>query len=260
MRPIPVLVWHKVSPAWEPGITVVSPARFRAQVAALREAGARSVSLEEYAARDGRQEEGETLCLICFDDAYECVADEAYPVLERAGLTATLFPVLGFIGDWNRWDRGLLGRRFRHMDDSGIQRLVDSGWSLGLHGRSHLALAGRGLDLLESELVDARSELELRFGRNVHAVAWPFGVCDRRAVRVAEAAGLRLGFGNLDPDLPQATHRMCRPRLAVYPPHGANHLRAMLQGAPPDLLQRLARRGARLSARLAGWRSPVRLA
>jgi len=252
VRPIPVLVWHKVSPAWEPGITVVSPARFREQVGALREAGARSVGLEEYAARDGRQEEGETLCLLCFDDAYECVADEAFPVLERAGLTGVLFPVLGFIGDWNRWDRGLLGRRFRHLDEGGIERLLAAGWSLGLHGRSHRSLAGRSLDLLESELVDARSELELRFGRNVHALAWPFGVCDRRAVRVAEAAGLRLGFGGLDPAFPEAAHRLCRPRLAVYPPHGPRRMRAMLAGAPPDRLQRLARLGARLSARLAG--------
>ena len=239
MKPIPVLVWHKVSPAWEPGITVVSPARFRVQVEALREAGARSVSLEEYAARNGRQEEGETLCLLCFDDAYECVEGEA-------------FPVLGFIGDWNRWDRGLLGRRFRHLDATGIERLLAAGWSLGLHGRSHRSLAGRSLDMLESELVDARSELELRFGRNVHALAWPFGVCDRRAVRVAEAAGLRLGFGGLDPALPEAAHRMCRPRLAVYPPHGPARMRAMLEGAPPDRLQRLARLGARLSARLGG--------
>lgn len=260
MRPIPVLVWHKVNPCWEPGITVVSPGRFREQVAALVDTGCRTVDLDEYIRRDGRQAEGESLCLICFDDAYQCVADEAFPVLERAGFTAALFPVLDFIGGWNRWDRGLLGRRFRHLDDDGIQRLLASGWSLGLHGRSHRSLAGRSLDVLERELVDARSELELRFGHTVHALAWPFGVCDRRAVRVAEAAGLRAGFGSLDPRLPEAAHRMCRPRLAVYPPHGPRHVWAMLDGAPPDLWQRLARRGARLSARLAGAPPRARLA
>ncbi|MFA7332329.1 MAG: polysaccharide deacetylase family protein [Candidatus Delongbacteria bacterium] len=251
-RPIPVLTWHKVSPRWEPGITVVSPARFRLQVEALKDAGAHSVSLAEYIRRDGLQEPGEGLCLLCFDDAYECVADEAFPVLRRAGLTAALFPVLGYLGEWNRWDRGLLGRRFRHLDEGGIRRLLEAGWSVGLHGYSHRALTGCSLSILERELVDARSELELTFGQTVHAIAWPFGRCDRRAVRVAEAAGLRAGFGQAPPFPNQAFHRLCRPRLAVYPLHGAAQLRAMWQGAGPDALQRLAGWGARLSALIGG--------
>jgi peptidoglycan/xylan/chitin deacetylase (PgdA/CDA1 family) len=252
VKPIPVLTWHKVSPRWEPGITVVSPERFEIQVEALRAAGAQTLTLEEYILRDGRQAEDETLCLLCFDDAYECVDEWALPMLERAGFTAALFPVLGWLGDWNRWDRGLLGRRFRHLDEAGIRRLLAAGWSLGLHGYSHRSLVACPLEILECELVDARSELELRFERNVHAIAWPFGRCDRRAVRVAEAAGLRAGFGHAEAGSLGAFHPMCRPRLAVYPLHGEAALRRMLGGADADLLQRLARRGAGLSARIGG--------
>lgn len=252
MRPIPVLTWHKVSPRWEPGITVVSPQRFQRQVAVLVEAGTRTLSLEEYISRDGLQAEGENLVLLCFDDAYACVEEEAFPVLQRAGFTAALFPVLGWIGDWNRWDRGLLGRRFRHLDEAGIAALLERGWSLGLHGRSHCSLAGRPLEVLERELVEARSELESRFGRPVRALAWPFGLCDRRALRVAEAAGLRAGFGHLPRGLPAAGLRLCRPRLAVYPLHGRRRLLQMLAGGGPDLLQELGARGAALSARIGG--------
>lgn len=246
-RAIPVLTWHKVSPSWEPGITVVSPARFRLQVEALRAAGARPLSLEDYIARDGKQEEGGRLCLLCFDDAYECVAEHAAPLLLKLGWPATLFPVLGWLGDWNRWDRGLLGRCFRHLDADGLRSLLDRGWSLGLHGRSHQRLCGRGLEVLEREVVEARAELELLFGRSVHAIAWPYGRCDRRAVRVAQAAGLRVGFGWCRPE-----HALCRERRMVYPPHGARALAAMLAGAPSDPWQRLAALGARLSSRIGG--------
>jgi peptidoglycan/xylan/chitin deacetylase (PgdA/CDA1 family) len=250
-RTIPVLVWHKVSPRGEPGITVVSPERFRRQLAALRAAGAGPITLEEYQTRGGRQRTGGTHCLLCFDDAYACVEEHAAPQLLKLGWPATLFPVLGWIGRENGWDRGLLGRRFAHLDVDGIRRLLEAGWSLGLHGRSHRPLVGRGLDVLERELVESRAELELLFGRSVHAIAWPYGRCDRRAVRVAQAAGLRLGFGRCQPE-----HPLCRSRLMVYPLHGEAALRAMLAGAPPDALQRLAGLGARLSSWLGGRDAP----
>lgn len=248
--PIPVFTWHKVSPRWEPGITALHPRRFAAQIEALRAAGARAISLENWLQRNGLQDGDERLCLLCFDDAYECMARHAAPILAQANFPATLFPILDWIGRDNAWDRGLLGRRFQHLDESGIADLLAAGWSLGLHGRSHCHLAGRSLDVLETELVTARAELELRFGRIVHAMAWPYGRTDRRAMLVAQAAGLRAGFGRNG-----GGHPMCRPRLMVYH-HGPAAMRAMLEGRGEDRLQRVAGVGAHLSSLIGGRTAP----
>lgn len=245
-RAIPALAWHKVDPRLEPGLTRVSPARFREQVAPLAE-GWRSLTAAEFIERRGLMAPHERLCLLCFDDAYEGVEDHAAPALAELGLAGTLFPVLDYIGRDNDWDRGLLGARFRHLSADGVERLLEKGWSLGLHGRRHRRLAGASLELLDSELVSARAELECLFGRSVHLLAWPFGVCDRRAVRVAQAAGLKLAFGRCA--LP---HPFCLPRRHVYPHHGPRAVAGMLAGGPPDWIEALAARGARLSARLSG--------
>lgn len=242
-RPIPVLTWHKVTPRREPGITALSPGRFLQQVRALRAFGVRSISLENWLQRSGMQEADEDLVLLCFDDAYACVGQHAAPPLAEAGFVATLFPVLDYLGRENLWDGGLLGRRFTHLDAAGIEALLEQGWSLGLHGRSHMHLAGRSLEVLERELVTARSELELQFGRNVHVVAWPFGRWDRRALLVAQAAGLRAGFGRGG-----GGHPMCRPRFMLYPHHGQAAVEAMLKGCGEDWVQRWAGLGASLSS------------
>lgn len=246
-RPIPVLTWHKVSPRREPGITALSPKRFQHQVKAMRAYGARAITLENWLQRKGMQEREEGLVLLCFDDAYACVAQYAAPMLAEAGFVATLFPVLDFLGKENLWDRGLLGRRFTHLDAAGIEALLEQGWSLGLHGRSHRQLAGRSLEVLDRELVTARSELELQFERNVHVVAWPFGRWDRRALLVAQAAGLRAGFGRGGNG-----HPMCRSRLMLYPHHDSSAVEAMLKGGSEDWIQRLAGLGASLSSFLGG--------
>lgn len=248
-RAIPVLCWHKVSPRLEPGITVVSPARFQRQLEVLATDGWRSIAAPDYVARQGRMGADERLCLITFDDAYACVEEHAAPLMDRLGLQAVLFPVLGCIGGDNRWDRGLLGRRFEHMSGDAIERRLDHGWTLGLHGRSHRPLKGCGLETLDTELVEARAELECLFGQNVHLLAWPFGLCDRRSVRVAQAAGIRMAFGRCADE-----HPFCSRRSMVYPLHDEVAIRRMLAGAAEDRLQKLAGLGARLSASL-HWKS-----
>jgi len=242
---IPVLTWHKVDTRREPGITRVSPGRFRGQVEHLADGGWTSLSAGEFVRRGGRAPRSERLCLICFDDAYDCVEVHAAPVLEDHGFSGVLFPVMDYIGRENRWDAGLLGRRFRHLDEGGIRRLLERGWSLGLHGRSHRTLRGASLEVLEREVVEARAELELRFDREVRLLAWPFGLCDRRAVNVASAAGIRLAFGS-----GERQHPLDLPRYMIYPPHGGRSLESMLRGGAQDPLQKLARAGARLSAKL----------
>lgn len=243
-RAIPVLAWHKVDPRLEPGLTRVSPGRFREQIRPLAD-GWRSLDAAEFVRRRGRMATGERLCLLAFDDGYEDVEDHAAPALAEAGLAGVLFPVLDRIGLDNRWDRGLLGARFRHLSEDGIRRLLETGWSLGLHGRSHRALAGASLQVLDDELVSARADLECRFGQTIHLLAWPYGLCDRRAARVAQAAGLKLAFGRCP-----EPHPFCLPRRHVYPHHGPRAVEAMLAGAGPDWIERLAARGAWLSARL----------
>ncbi len=244
-RRIPVLCWHKISTRPEPGITVVHPDRFQRQLDAVSQAGYSTISASIYIERQGMMDDAERLVLFTFDDAYACVYEQAWPLMKARGFSGVIFPVLDYIGKDNHWDRGLLGRRFRHMNDAEIEDLLRAGWDIGLHGRSHIPLKARDLTVLDRELVEARAELECRFGRNVHLLAWPFGQCDRRSVRVAEAAGLRAAFGRGPDD-----HPFCRDRAMIYPNHGPMAMQRMLEGGADDFLQRLAAMGAWLSARL----------
>jgi peptidoglycan/xylan/chitin deacetylase (PgdA/CDA1 family) len=246
LESVPVFCWHGVAPGLMPSPTRVTPATFGRQLDGLAAAGARPLTLAEFDAAGGKRPVGSRECLLVFDDGYASVLEHAYPALAARGWTAAAFPVLGFIGRTASWDPAQRLGRCRHLDHKELGFLLEAGWQVGLHGRTHCPLDRCGLARLDTELVTARAELELELGILVKVISWPWGLSDRRARRLAEAAGLHLGLGRHGSNDP-----MDRPRRMVYASHGPADLARMLAGAPPDLRQRAAAWGASLSAELA---------
>ena len=72
----------------------------------LRNAGFESVSPAQWRAwcEDGRQLPAKPV-ILTFDDGFSDLEQHAFPVLERLGLTATVFLVTREIGGTNEWDR-----------------------------------------------------------------------------------------------------------------------------------------------------------
>ncbi len=246
---VPVLCWHEIAPGFLPSPTRVSPETFSRQLETLQQEGYRSLGLEHWVEGQGRAAPGERTVLLVFDDAYEGVYHHARPLLREAGYQATLFPVLDYIGRKANWDPAPRLRARTHMSEEQIAILLEEGWSLGLHGRSHRPLVGLDLEQLDAELVSARAELELRFDQLVKVISWPYGLSDRRARHLASAAGLRLGLGRFGGE-----GLFDLPRCMLYDSHGPQELRSLLAGTLPDRRQRWAARGAALSAWVASRR------
>ena len=240
---IPVLCWHQVAPGVIPQVTRVSPKCFQQQIEAVLRAGWTPLDPGEYLQRDGRAVPGEKSCLLCFDDAYRGVWEHAYPLLHAEGLRAVIFVPVNLVGDTNAWDPGVPGTKWQHADWQQLRALQEAGWEIGLHGASHRPLKGLSASVLQVELVQAGEKLEKQLGQSPRLLAWPFGLQDAKGCRLAATAGIRLAFGRST-----TVHSLVLPRLMVYPWHSARCVTTMLQRNRPGPLQRLAARGARLSA------------
>jgi len=77
---------------------VVPPEEFAAQLDYLREEGYTTITPQDYArARKGKQELPEKPVILSFDDGYEDNYTNAYPILKKYNLKATIFIVTGFV-------------------------------------------------------------------------------------------------------------------------------------------------------------------
>src|SRR4030067_3219433 len=84
----PVLLFHKVEPISEWGVTSLKPGKFTGLISHLNDLVYSSVTPDE--AFKLAPDDWSKKVLITFDDAYSGVYDCAWPILERFGFSATV--------------------------------------------------------------------------------------------------------------------------------------------------------------------------
>lgn len=180
-------MYHSISPAItpDPHLLRVHPDRLDAQLRVLRRLGLRGVSLGELvAARD--RGAGDRLVGLTFDDGYTDFLEHAVPVLDRHGMTGTVYVVAGRLGGENDWDDG---PRLPLMDADEVRRVAASGHEVGSHSLSHAHLPALDAAALQAEIGESQQALEEVLGRPVRGFCYPYGDFDTASADAVRAAG-----------------------------------------------------------------------
>lgn len=171
---------------------VLTPRQLRRQLRLLRLLRRQVISLHDYVAR---RERGlpppARATILTIDDGYADTFEVAAPVLEGAGVPATLFVVSGRVGEPARWSdqSGLAERPMATWS-----QLVDApahGIDIGGHGRTHAAMAALDREAAAAEARGCLEDLEAGLGRPVPTFAFPFGDETPAIREVVRAEGFR---------------------------------------------------------------------
>ena len=226
----PVLLFHKIEPVSEWGITSLKPSKFANLIKSLKEQGFESISIKE--ALRMQPEDSHKKVLITFDDAYQGIYTNAFPILESVGYTASIFVITGFVGEPNTWDMNWGGRKFQHLAWEQIKELAERGFSFGSHTVNHPDLTRLPLRYIEYELKTSKQDLEDKLGREVAYLSYPFGRFNQRiqqeAIRLGYTAGFSIYPGRSESLQPHLSIK----RTAVYRLDSPLSLRIKLEGGP----------------------------
>ena len=136
----------------------------------------RVVSLSDLVARIANGEPLKRQLAITFDDGYMDNFDNAAPILEQLGLTATFFVVTKWIGSavvpWWERDRQV---RPEWMTWDHVRSLHRRGFDIGGHTQTHVDLGAVTGEVARREIVGSRLDLEDQLGAPVRAFAYPYG-------------------------------------------------------------------------------------
>ena len=199
-----VLNYHKVD---NMDISLsVSPSDFERQMAFLQENGYHAISPHELymAFTDGAALPTNPV-LITFDDGYADNYTNAYPILKKYGIKATIFVITGLMGKpgYLSWGQAA------EMEAGGLV-------SIESHTVTHGSLTGLTDDQVRYELTEAKHDIEQRLGKEVEFLAYPTGAYNLHIARLVKEAGYKGAFtvryGNMD----RATNLYAIERVPIF--------------------------------------------
>jgi len=146
--------------------------------------------------------------IVCtFDDGYENVYKNAFPLMDKYGFSATVYICPDLIGQDNSWNHKDSVNR-RHLSHEMIADLVNNNWEIGSHGLSHINM----LRLSEHELdkcLELSKEQLKRYGV-INSYCYPYGsfnefVKKKVAKYYKNAFSVSIGGPNYEFDMYQIT-------------------------------------------------------
>ena len=197
----------------------VKPEDFERQMKYLAEHNFHSITPQElYAALVGGAELPENPVLITFDDGYMDNYTNAYPILKKYGLKATMFVITGFL------DRAQPGYftwgQAAEMEASGLINIES-------HTVTHTALTDLTEEQVKMELERSKNDIERRLGKQVDFLAYPTGTYNLHIAALVKEAGYKGAFtvkyGNVD----RASNVFAIERVPVF--HTENTYRSFLE-------------------------------
>lgn len=179
---VPVLMYHSISVVSGNNLCV-PPDLFDSEMNWLHTNGYTALSMAElYAHMSAHTALPDKAVVITLDDGYFDNYSNAYPILKKYGLKASVFVISGKIGTSNY----LVASQIKEMSQNGID-IED-------HTVTHGYLSKMPYNQQVSELQDSKAALEQITGKPVDYVAYPYGDYNANTLRAATAIGYKLGF------------------------------------------------------------------
>lgn len=179
---IPVLTFHKIDET--PSVISFPPSLFESFMEKLIRNGYRAVGLTDAVENLYRGAPfQEKTFVLTFDDGYRSVYSEAFPVMKRHGMSATVFLTVG--------DPPGPGGRIPPLNGSEmlswaeVTEMREAGIRFGAHTLTHPDLTRLGTEKIEYEIVKSKEIIEGVLGEPVRSFAYPYGRYDERSMGIA---------------------------------------------------------------------------
>jgi len=130
---------------------------------------------------------------ITFDDGYYNVYQNAYPLLKKYGLPATIFITTGYV----QKQMPLNQIQLRMLGWNEIKEMSNNAVAIGTHTITHPNLEQVDLETAKEEILRSREEIQANIGKEVKYFSSPYGKDNEDIVNLVRSMGFDYAFGSL---------------------------------------------------------------
>lgn len=175
---IPILLYHSIDvpPARDKPFRslTVHPDRFRAQMQWLKRLGYQGLSMRDALPYLEGKKQGK-VAVITFDDGFLNVYENALPILNEFGFTATNYFVANQINGRNEWDIPHGAVEIPCMNADQLRDWAAQGHEVGAHTLDHIYLPGADAAEAERQIAQSKTAIEAVLGAEVTNFCYPYG-------------------------------------------------------------------------------------
>ena len=186
---VPIMMYHHIAvpPADADAIRIglsVTPSSFAAQLDYLNSHGYQTITLARYVEWATATRLGQPAAplpanpiVLTFDDGYDDIYANAYPLLHQHGMVGTFNIITGKVG----WQGYLTWPQLQEMSAAGMD--IES------HTVNHVDLDSLDPARLDYELAESKQQLDTHLGVSVSIICYPSGRYDWAVEQAAQRAG-----------------------------------------------------------------------
>jgi peptidoglycan/xylan/chitin deacetylase (PgdA/CDA1 family) len=188
---VPILMYHSICDersSHPAGHYRITRAGFEEQLISLRREGFQSISMSglPIPEKRGALSVGNPI-ILTFDDGYKDFIQNALPLLDKHGFTASLYIPTHYLGRASEWD-SRFGSCFELLDAHDLRVLSEWGIEVGSHSETHPFMAAIPPHSMLLEAKRSKEVLEAVLGKPVNQFSYPFGsVNDSVTAAIGEA-------------------------------------------------------------------------
>ncbi len=190
VKGVSILVYHSVDD--EDSLISTPTEMFRKQMEYLKEKRIAVLSMQElYEGLVGPDPLPENHAVITFDDGFEGVYQNAFPILKEFGFPATVFVVTDSVGKEMGWERveGIPAHRLSTWDE--LREMDQNGVDIQTHGATHAFMTELDEEELAVEVGGSIRAIEENLDKRIEFLAYPYGLCNPLTVKVLKESGVK---------------------------------------------------------------------
>lgn len=218
---VPVLMYHRIAPAWERGNDLVdlvlNPSLFDAQLKALKANGWHTITAARLAATmaAGQPTTAKSF-VITLDDGRFDGYTHAFPILKKYGFVATFYVITGRVG------------RSGYLTWAQMKTMQAAGMEIGNHSVSHVDFNTYTLAQTDAQVRGAHTAIATNTGVTPTSFAYPFGYTYPNVVTSVKNAGIKIAFTTLFGATETWATRLLVPRVRIHSTTTASQIVSLL--------------------------------
>ena len=186
---IPILCYHQIGKKEDTRFPTIylSVKKFEQEIAWLLRLGYQFLALADLVILVEKGEKPKRRSVvITFDDGYDGVYQNAFPILQRYSCPATVFVIAQRLTNKENITS------FPFLTTLQLREMTQYGIQVGSHSFTHTDLVSlKTPKALETEIFDSKREIEERIGQEVQDFCYPYGHFDELVVAAVKGAGYR---------------------------------------------------------------------